>query len=175
MIKRLPNVRLFKVAKPRKWNEEQLRKAAKQSRSYRQVLHRLGLREAGGNYVQVKKYLHFYNINISHFKGRAWNKGLRGFGKPIWSLEEILVKDGTFQSYKLKQRLFSAGLKQQYCEECGWAEKSADGRVPLELDHINGDSRDNRLENLRILCPNCHSLKPTHRGRNRKLNGPVVE
>lgn len=44
---------------------------------------------------------------------------------------------------------------------------SEDGRIPLELDHINGDRHDNRLENLRVLCPNCHSLKPTHRGLNR--------
>lgn len=161
--------------KVRTWTEIQLHNAVKQSTSVRQVLSLLGLKEAGGNYAQIKKYLHFYNIDTSHFKGMAWNKGLRGLGKPIWSLEQILVKNSTFQSYKLKQRLFSANLKPQYCEECSWAERSNDGRLPLELDHINGDSQDNRLENLRILCPNCHSLKPTHRGRNRKLNGPVVE
>ncbi|MGB4076287.1 MAG: HNH endonuclease [Minisyncoccia bacterium] len=39
--------------------------------------------------------------------------------------------------------------------------------MPVELDHVNGDRHDNRIENLRILCPNCHSLKPTHRGRNK--------
>lgn len=82
-------------------------------------------------------------------------------------LESVLIKDSDFQSYKLKNRLISAGLKPPYCEECGWAEKSTNGRLPLEIDHINGDSRDNRIENLRILCPNCHSLKPTHRGSNR--------
>ncbi|HAN04121.1 MAG TPA: hypothetical protein DCW72_10215 [Elusimicrobia bacterium] len=49
-----------------------------------------------------------------------------------------------------------------------------DGRLPLELDHVNGDNRDNRLENLRILCPNCHSLKPTHRGRNSGKNARVL-
>ena len=157
--------------KKRRWTEEDLRRATNKSRSVRQVLSKLGLVEAGGNYAQIKKYLHFYKINISHFKGRGWNKGLRGIGKPLLSLEKILVKKSTFQSYKLKKRLFGAGLKTQKCEMCGWAEITSDGRLPLELDHINGDSTDNRLINLRILCPNCHSLQSTHRGRNKKKLG----
>lgn len=152
----------------RSWTENQLRKAAKNSRSIRQVLHCLDLKEAGGNYKQIRKYIEEFNINIKHFKGQAWNKGLRGIGKPTIPLEAILILNSSFQSYKLKKRLFAAKLKEEKCEECGWAKRSPDGRLPLELDHINGDSKDNRIENLRILCPNCHSLKPTHRGKNRK-------
>lgn len=150
----------------RSWSENELRSAAKSSRSIRQILRLLRLKEAGGNYAQIKKYLQFYKIETGHLKGRGWNKGLRGIGKPLVPLEKILTQNSTFQSYKLKKRLFAAKLKPSYCEECGWAKSSIDGRLPLELDHINGDSHDNRLENLRILCPNCHSLKPTHRGRN---------
>ena len=105
-------------------------------------------------------------INTNHLKGKGWNKGLKGIGKARIPLEKILIKGSNFQSYKLKKRLFKAGLKKPKCEKCGWARKSADGRLPLELDHMNGDSTDNRLENLQILCPNCHSLQPTHRGRN---------
>jgi len=153
--------------KPRKWDIEDLRIAASKSRSIRQVLSCLGLKEAGGNYSQIKKYLDSYKIDIAHFKGRGWNKGLKGLvTTPRIPIEKILVKNSTFQSYKLKKRLFRAGLKLPRCEECGWAEKTKDGRLPLELDHINGDASDNRLNNLRVLCPNCHSLKPTHRGRN---------
>lgn len=152
----------------KRWTEEQLRIAVKESRSIRQVLKRLKLREAGGNYYQINKYIKVYNINTSHLKGRGWNKGLKGIGTPHIPLTEILINNSTFQSYKLKNRLIKAGLKKACCEECGWATRSSDGRLPLEIDHINGDSRDNRLKNLRILCPNCHSLKPTHRGRNRK-------
>ena len=157
--------------KPRTWTKEKLRKAAKKSKSIRQVLKCLGLKEAGGNYSQIKKYLKFYKIDHSHFTGQSWNKGLRGIGKPRIPLENILVKNSNYQSYKLKNRLIRKKLKLPYCEECGWAEKSEDGRLPLELDHINGDVHDNRLENLRILCPNCHSLKLTHRGCNRKKPG----
>lgn len=157
----------------RSWTEKQLRDAAKDARSYRQILLRLGLRMAGGNYAQVKKYLGDYGIAV-RLKGRGWNKGLIGVGRPRLPLQNILVRNSSFQSHKLKNRLFKESLKSRECEECGWAKKSEDGRLPLELDHINGDSSDNRLENLRILCPNCHSLKPTHRGRNRKKNSAVT-
>jgi len=150
----------------RTWSESQLKNAVAGSTSFRQVLSKLNLREAGGNYAQLKRYVAELKLDIGHFTGRTWNKGLKVKGVPRIPLEKILVKGSSFQSFKLKQRLFTAKLKPRRCEECGWDKTSPDGRLPLELDHINGDSRDNRLENLRILCPNCHSLKPTHRGRN---------
>ena len=156
------------ITRKRKWSENDLRKATKQSTSIRQILYKIGLVEAGGNYAQIKKYLKQYKIDISHLKGQGWNKGLHGIGKPIIPLNKILIKNSDFQSYKLKNRLFKEKLKQPICEKCGWAKKSKDGRIPVELDHINGSSNDNRFKNLRILCPNCHSLEPTHRGRNRK-------
>ena len=153
----------------RSWTKEQLEKAVKQSLSFRQVISKLNLQAAGGNYEQIKKYIGEYQLNTDHFKGKGWNKGFRGIGKPRIPLNEILREGSTFQSFKLKKRLFAVGLKPQYCEECRWATKSKDGYLPLELDHINGDRHDNRIENLRVLCPNCHSLKSTHRGRNRKV------
>lgn len=159
----------------RSWTVEQLKLAVEKSTSFRQVLKKIGLREAGGNYFQLQKYIKELKIDKSHFKGKGWSKGLRGIGKPRLQLKEILVNGSNFQSYKLKKRLFDAGLKFPKCEKCGWAQKSDDGRVPLELDHINGNVHDNRLKNLRILCPNCHSLQPTHRGMNKKKNGRVVE
>lgn len=155
------------IKRKRSWTEQQLREATGSSFSYRQVLAKLGLREAGGNYEQIKRYLKEYKVNHKHFKGRGWNAGLRGIGKPIIPMEKLLVKNSHFQSFKLKNRLFAAELKQKKCEECGWNNTTTDGYLPLELDHINGNRHDNRLKNLRILCPNCHSLKPTHRGRNR--------
>ena len=152
----------------RKWTTEELKKAVNDSKSIRQVIYKLGLKPAGGNYAQLHKYISELGIDIGHFQGQAWNRGLKGIGKPQIPLESILVLGSTFQSYKLKKRLFLENLKYPVCEECSWAKQSPDGRVPLELDHINGNSQDNRLENLRVLCPNCHSLKPTHRGRNRR-------
>ncbi len=162
--------------KRRSWKDVDLKIAVLASLSVRQVLVRLGLRAAGGNYEQVKKSIRELNLDTSHFKGRAWNRGLRGIvNSPRISLDKILVRNSNFQSFKLKNRLFREKLKSQQCEECGWAVRSQDGRLPLELDHINGDRHDNRLENLRILCPNCHSLKPTHRGKNSHVLARVVE
>ena len=152
----------------RSWTEKQLRKSAGNSTSIRQVIYKLGLKPAGGNYEQVKKYLKEHKIETNHFKGQAWNKGLTGIGKPIIPLKDILIKNSNYQSFKLKKRLFDANIKKPKCELCGWSKKSIDGRVPLELDHINGNRKDNRIKNLRILCPNCHALQPTHRGLNRK-------
>jgi len=152
----------------RSWTEKELLNSVKKSTSIRQVIFSLGLVPAGGNYSQIKKYFEELEINTQHFKGRGWNKGLTGIGKPRIALDKILIKDRHFQSYKLKKRLYSAGLKKSACEECGWAKKSEDGRLPLELHHINGNSKDNRINNLMILCPNCHSLKSNYRGRNIK-------
>ncbi len=159
----------------RSWQIKQLELAVKNSYSYRQVLAKLKLREAGGNYEQIKKYIRENSLDIKHFKGRGWNLGLKGIGKALIPLEKILVKGSSFQSFKLKKRLFAAKLKPMYCERCSWAEKTVEGYLPLELDHINGDRHDNRLENLRVLCPNCHSLTKNHRGRKNKINARVAE
>lgn len=81
-------------------------------------------------------------------------------------LAEILVVGSYYQSYKLKKRLLDDGLKQGVCECCGlnvWRGQA----IPLELHHINGNNRDNRLENLLVLCPNCHALTDTYRGKNK--------
>ena len=160
----------------RSWTIEQLKEAVQNSTRFRQVLKKLSLREAGGNYFQLQKYIKELGLDTSHFKGPGWSRGLHFGFKPKIPLKEILVQNSYFQSYKLKNRLFRDGFKTPHCVECGWAKRSEDGRMPLEIDHINGDVHDNRLENLRILCPNCHSLKPTHRGRNQKKKiGQVAE
>ena len=155
--------------KKRSWNDDQLKRAVAESFSYRSVIKNLGLIPAGGNYAQVQCRVYELELDTSHFTGARWNKGLRYSLKNTKPVEEHLVKDSRIQSFKLKAKLFSTGLKNPECEICGWSQKSEDGRIPVELDHINGDHYDNRLENLRILCPNCHSLQLTHRGKNKKV------
>lgn len=158
------------MPKKRSWTDEQLRRAVAASRSYRAVLIRLGLIPAGGNYAQVQRRVRQLSLPTGHFTGKGWNVKLRFKPHPAVPLHDLLVVNGTAQSHVLKKRLFVAGIKKPQCELCGWAVQAEDGRIPVELDHINGDHYDNRLENLRILCPNCHSLQPTHRGKNKKAH-----
>lgn len=102
------------------------------------------------------------------------NTGKRGSSKPktegngkIPLLEILDGKHPSYQTYKLKNRLIKEGLKQNKCECCGiegWNGK----QLMCELDHINGISTDHRIENLQILCPNCHSQTDTFRAKNIK-------
>lgn len=80
-------------------------------------------------------------------------------------LEEILVQNSTYQSNKLRLRLLQMGIKTHQCEMCLRVEWFG-SPIPLELDHINGDKHDNRLFNLRVICPNCHATTDTYRGKN---------
>ncbi len=159
----------MKALYSKRWEESILRDAVASSESVRQVLVKLGLRPAGGNYQQFHHYVEHYNIDTSHFLGQIWRLGKKIPREPVYQLSELLVQNSFTSIVNLKRRLFAAGIKKPKCEECGWNTQSTDGRIPVELDHINGDHLDNRIENLRILCPNCHSLKPTHRGSNIRL------
>jgi hypothetical protein len=155
----------------RRWSDRELAAAVQQSVSVAQVIRRLGLIPAGGNYDAVQRRIEALVLDTSHFTGMR--AGLRR-GTPPRPLQDLLVADLITSSHKLKQRLIREGIKQPRCERCGWAERAPDGRVPLELDHVNGDRSDNRLVNLRILCPNCHALQPTHRGLNQKRRGSAA-
>lgn len=150
-----------------RWSDDDLRNAVTGARSIAQVLRALGLVPAGGNYDHVQRRIRALGLDTSHLLGTAWNRGGSSH-RPALPLEQVLVAGRWTGSHKLKRRLLRAGLKTEACERCGWCERAPDGRVPLELDHVNGDKTDNRLENLRILCPNCHALQPTHRGLNQR-------
>lgn len=105
-------------------------------------------------------------IDCSHFTGKRWNVGART--GPRRSLDAY-VQHGVFiQSGALRLRLIEEGIKKQECETCGCREWM--GRpVPLELDHLNSDHFDNRLENLSVVCPNCHAQVTADRLAMKKL------
>lgn len=152
----------------RSWSDEALRTAVAASRSLAQAIRHLGLVAVGGNYEQIQRRIRELDLDTCHFTSQGWNHGPEYWSPTRLPLNQVLVAGRWTASHRLKLRLFREGLKLPRCELCGWAQQASDGRVPVELDHINGDRNDNRLHNLRILCPNCHSLQPTHRGLNRR-------
>jgi hypothetical protein len=81
-------------------------------------------------------------------------------------LAKILVAGSTYARGNLKRRLFEEGLKERRCELCGQDESWRGRRMALILDHVNGIANDHRLENLRVVCPNCAATLDTHCGRN---------
>ena len=142
----------------------------KKSTSIAQVLNELGLKPAGGNYRTFDRFVKKNNIDTSHFTGQLWSKGKQL--PPKKDLEEYLCEGIKITSHRLKQRLIRENIFEHKCYICNldeWMGKP----IPLELDHINGDHDDNRLENLRIICPNCHAQTDNYRAKNRRDRKPV--
>jgi hypothetical protein len=127
----------------------------------------LSLHPTGGNYVSIHQAIKRLELDASHFTGRGHLKGKQHDWTPTISFEEILVENSTYNNRsKLKSRLIKAGLLKNACYECGIAEWRGKA-LSLVLDHINGQNDDNRLGNLRLLCPNCNSQTETFAGRNK--------
>ena len=150
----------------RRVTKEELAAAVAASSSLRQVLIKLGKAEAGGNYETLKRQIAKHGFDTSHFSGQAWNKGHRNITRQR-PLSDYLEGGVPISSNRLRQRLLREEVLPYRCNGCGLT--SWRGRpIPLELEHKDGDHSNNRLENLELLCPNCHAQTATYRGRNMK-------
>lgn len=142
----------------RKWTDEQFIEAVKTSPSYAEVMKKIGLKPAGSNYDTVKRKISELGLDTSHMTGKVWNQGERY--RPVKEakpLEEILVEHSSYIStYHLKERLLKEGVSVVVIQS-GWESP---------LHHVNGVKDDLRMENLQILCPNCHAFTDNYRGRN---------
>lgn len=151
-----------------RYSEQEARAAVAKSVSHSQVLRVLDLCPTGGNTALLKRWLAEWHISTDHFEARAF-RGLNQRAKP---LEEILVEASSYARANLKTRLYAEGIKIPVCEMCGQGELWQGRPMGLILDHINGVRDDNRLHNLRIVCPNCAATLDTHCGRKNRLERP---
>lgn len=138
-----------------KYTKDILEEVIKNSSSWNEVCKKLNIKERTGSQSHLKNRAIFFNIDYSHFLGKNWSKGKKFFKTDI---NEYLNNKKKISSHHLKLKLFKYKLKEEKCENCGINEWLNE-KVVLELDHINGNHNDNNLENLKILCPNCHALK----------------
>jgi hypothetical protein len=164
----------LKMSKRRSWENEEFIAAVKSSFSIAQTLQKIGLNGAGGNYHQFHKYVKELGIDTSHFTGQGHLKGKTHHWSKEIPLKDIMVEHSTFLTTShLKKRLVKEGVLKNECNICGissWLDK----QLSLQLDHINGVHNDNRKDNLRILCPNCHSQTATFAGKN-KVRQPKIK
>ncbi|KAF2779839.1 HNH endonuclease [Streptomyces sp. OM5714] len=148
-----------------KWTREALQEAVSASTNMCEVLRHLGLDVVGGHHTHISRRIKAYGIDISHFrmptrKGKPWRprtpEGLL--------VEQPPAEARRVPSDRLKWAMAAVGAP-ELCALCGndgiWQGRP----IPLEVDHVDGDWRNNRVENLRLLCPNCHSITDTYRGR----------
>ena len=144
-------------------SSEEFAKIVSQSTSVCEILRHFGFSKASGSMSKVvKDRIMRENIDISHFKN-----GNKKGGKPVYTLDEILIKDSTYTNIaQLKKRLIRENLLPYECESCGNKGEWNSKPLVLQLEHKNGDHSDHRLSNLCFLCPNCHSQTKTFAGRN---------
>jgi hypothetical protein len=152
----------------RRYTDREIIEAVRSSFSIAQVLRILHLSPTGCNYKGM--YTHFSRLGVdtSHFTGQGHLRGKTHSWTPARPLAEILVKNSSYGNIKhLKRRLLEAGLLVNRCYECGLEPLWQGKLLVMVLDHINGDPFDYRIENLRLLCPNCNSQQPTFAGKNK--------
>ncbi|MFD5622872.1 HNH endonuclease [Streptomyces yangpuensis] len=153
---------------PTRWSrhtEERLRELVAESASVADVVKRLGISNVGGNQTHIGRRIAALGIDTSHFTITRPPRPKGALG-PTLSLRN--PQDGRVPGERLRRQLLKAGVPQE-CAECGVGPQWNDKPLRHEVDHVNGEWWDNRPENLRLLCPNCHAITDTYRGRKGRM------
>ncbi|MFJ9613247.1 HNH endonuclease [Streptomyces noursei] len=154
-----------------RWTPEVLQAAVSASTTMCEVLRHLGLEVVGGHHTHISRRIRAYGIDTSHFqlptqRGKPWRPR---------TPEGVLVEQPAAQarripSDRLKWAMTAMGVPEQ-CARCSTEAVWRGHPLPLEVDQFDGNWRDNRIENLRLLCPNCHSTTDNYRGRGKARAG----
>lgn len=140
-----------------KYPKDKLKKAVKESFSYSEVMRKLGKKWSGGQQQNLKRWISIYGLDISHFTGQGHNRGKPARNKKHWS--EWLVLDESMcwreRTEPLRRAMIESGL--EYVCKCGQGPIWKGKRMTLQVNHKNGNWKDNRRKNLEFLCPNCHA------------------
>lgn len=158
----------------KKYTKEWLEELCKDSYSYSEVLRKAGRKSAGGNQALLKEKIKEFDIDISHFTGSRWQKSPHNkpqdySDREKYSLEEIFVMNSPVTQKVMRGYVERHKLLNYCCQKCGCDGTWQNGKIALEIDHIDGNNTNNQLSNLRYLCPNCHALTETYRGKNKAL------
>lgn len=155
-----------KVAKWRQLSEEEFAQLVAESRSFQDLAERIGyVKTGGGTQATLKQVVEERGLDTSHFMGQGWRKGEYDYST---FRESTLKKNGKTTLNAL------VNLRGRKCECCGLSEWN-DQPIPLEIHHIDGNHSNNALDNLQILCLNCHGLTPNFRGKNQNGREKVSE
>lgn len=156
-----------------KYTKEWLEELCASSFSYAEVLRKAGRKPGGGGtQATLKKKIEEFNIDISHFTGQGWNghsNTIVDVNREKYSIEEIFTKNSPVTQKTMRGYVERHKLLEYKCVNCGCNGNWQGGVISLEIDHIDGDNSNNELSNLRYLCPNCHALTETYRGKNKAL------
>ncbi len=141
------------------YNVEELKEAVSSGICWTDVCRTLNISVCGFNFDRLRELCAEYEINYNHFDvKRSFRRN-----KKEWTPELLFIKDCEIHRSQLRQVLIRIGHYTNQCEMCGCSATWNGKPLTIEIDHINGDHRDNRKENLRWLCPNCHSQTPTYK------------
>lgn len=148
-----------------KYTKETLEEAVKTSKSISQVLRKIGLSTSGGNHSHIAKKIRYFEINTSHFTGQGWNRGNISNNRKKANEILVLTPGKRTKGHQLTRAMVESDIPHK-CAECDTKPHYNGKPLTLQVDHKNGNWEDNTLENLRFLCPNCHSQTPTFGAKN---------